>query len=258
MDYYQFVISTIKKAGEILLAHYQENQVISTKYGDIRNIVTETDLRINDFLMREVKSNYPGHAIYSEELNSSFVPSEPLWVIDPIDGTANFARQVPHFAISLGLIVNQEPIVGAVYNPATNDLFSFKKGEGAFLNKKIIKVSSIADLSLSYVLMLTGKKKELRDWGAAFYRKLLDRANKTRNFASSALDICFLAAGRVDGVVYGQLTTLDVAPAIGLLLEAGGKITDEMGQPVQFSNEPSRIVASNGTKLHEELLGLAA
>lgn len=237
------------------MAHYRENQAISIKDGDIRNIVTETDFIINDFLTKEIKSNYPEYAIYSEEANSSFASSGLLWVIDPIDGSANFARQVPHFAISLGLMVNQEPAVGAIFNPITNDLFSFKKGEGAFLNEKIIKVSDTADLSLAYVLMLTGKKKELRDWGAALYRKLLERANKTRNFASSSLDICFLATGRVDGVFYGQVTTLDIVPAIGLLLEAGGKITDEAGRPIRFLNEPSKIVASNG-KLHNQLLEL--
>lgn len=258
MDYQQFIISTIKKAGEVLLAHYDESYSVSIKGGDPRDIVTEIDLKINDFLTDEIKKKYPGQVIYSEEIGSGIEKSGSLWTLDPIDGTANFARRIPHFAISMGLIENGFPLAGAVFNPITNELFSFEKSRGAFLNQRPIRVSAISDLSSACIFMLTGKKRELRDWGAALYRKLLDRANKTRNFGSSALDVCFVAAGRIEGVIYGQLTTLDVAPAIGILLEAGGKITDEIGRPLRFSSEPSKIVASNGTALHEELLSLAA
>ena len=222
---YQFIISTIKKAGQILLEHYQESYKKMIKRGDVRSIVTEIDLKINDFLVGEIKKIFPGHAIYSEEGSGLDGGSEFMWTLDPIDGSANFSRRIPHFAISICLLKGGLPIAGAVYNPITNELFSFQVGEGAFLNDQPMKVSTVSELSQAGILMVTGKKPENRDWGVGIYRKLLDGANKTRIFGSSALDICFVADGRIEGVIYGELSTLDIAAALGILTEAGGKIT---------------------------------
>lgn len=255
---YQFIISTIKKAGEILLENYRGSYEKMIKCGDVRNIVTEIDLKINDFLVGEIKKVFPGHAIYSEEGSGLDGGSEFMWALDPIDGSANFSRRIPHFAISVCLLKSKLPVAGAVYNPTTNELFSFRRGEGAFLNDQPIKVSTVSELSQAGIFLVTGKKPEIRDWGAGIYRGLLDRANKTRIFGSSALDLCFLADGRIEGVIYGELSTLDIAAVLGILTEAGGKITTVSGEQVGISAEPQKIVASNGTKIHEALLSLAA
>ena len=256
MDTHDFIISTIKKAGEILLENYRGSYEKMIKHGDARDIVTEIDLKINDFLVGEIKKVFPGHAIYSEEGNGLDSGSEFMWALDPIDGSANFSRRIPHFAISICLLKNKLPIAGAVYNPITNELFSFRKGEGALLNDRPIKVSMVSELSQAGIFMVTGKKPENRNWGAGVYLKLLDTANKTRMFGSSALDICFVADGRIEGVIYGELSTLDIAAALGILTEAGGRITAPLGEPVGISAEPQKIVASNGTKIHEKLLSL--
>lgn len=253
---HQFIIETIKKAGEILLENYRENYEKMIKLGDVCNIVTEIDLKINDFLVGEIKEAFPDYAIYSEEGGGLNSDSEFLWALDPIDGSANFSRRIPHFATSICLLKSGLPIAGAVYNPITNELFSFKKDEGAFLNGQPIKVSMIFELSQAGIFMVTGKKPENRDWGAGVYRKLLDGTNKTRIFGSSALDICFVADGRIEGVIYGELSTLDIAAALGILTEAGGKITTASNGQVEISAEPQKIVASNGTKIHEKLLSL--
>lgn len=255
MDYHQFIISTIKKAGEILLANYQQNQTISIKEGDIRNIVTETDFKINKFLIKEIKNHCPEHGIYSEETGSDSLSNKNLWTIDPIDGTANFARRIPHFAITIGLLQNGQPILGAVYNPITKELYSFEKGKGAFLNGTPIHVSNVAVLDDACVFMTSGRKPGTQEWGSQLYLNLLKRANKTRNFAGSALDLCFVAAGKIEGTVYGTLTTMDVASAIGILAEAGGMITDGNGNPLPLSVLPQRCVVSNG-KIHAELLSV--
>lgn len=256
MDTHDFIISTIKKAGETLLENYRGSYEKMIKRGDARNIVTEIDLKINDFLVGEIKKVFPGHAIYSEEGSGFDGGSEFMWTLDPIDGSANFSRRIPHFAISICLLKGELPIAGAVYNPITNELFSFRRGEGAFLNDQPIKVSTISELSQAGIFMVTGKKPENRNWGAGVYLKLLDAANKTRIFGSSALDICFVADGRIEGVIYGELSALDVAAALGILAEAGGKITTPLGEPIRVSAEPQKIAASNGTKIHDELLNL--
>ncbi len=256
MTLYQFIISTVKKAGEILLENYRGNYEKMIKHGDVRNVVTEIDLKINDFLVGEIKKVFPNHAIYSEEGSGLDSGNEFMWALDPIDGSANFSRRIPHFAISICLLKDKLPIAGAVYNPIADELFGFRAGEGAFLNDQPIKVSTVSKISQAGIFMTTGKKPENRNWGAGVYLKLLDAANKTRMFGSSALDICFVADGRIEGVIYGELSTLDIAAALGILTEAGGKITTSLGKPVRVSAEPQKIVASNGTKIHEKLLSL--
>lgn len=237
-----------------MLADYYKIHESWIKDGDPRNIVTEIDLKINNFLIEQIKAFFPEHDIYSEEGGGSGTAREHLWVLDPIDGSANFSRHLPHFAISVGLLQHKQPLTGAVYNPITRELFSFRKGEGAFFNGQKIMVSRVDQLSQAGVFLVTGKKPEVRDWGAGVYRKLLDQGNKTRIFGSSALDLCFVADGRIEGVIYGELTTMDIAPAIGILVEAGGKITGPDGKPVGISVAPQRIIASNGTKIHQILL----
>lgn len=258
MNYYKFIISTIKKAGEMLLSDYRRACRTWTKNNDPRDIVTEVDLKINDFFIEQIKVAYPKHAVYSEEGGGSGVEKEYLWVLDPIDGSANFVRHLPHFAVSVGLFQNGRLLTGAVFNPVTDELFSFKKGRGAFLNNEKISVSAVSDLAQAGIFMVTGRKQELRDWGAGMYRKLLDKGNKTRIFGSSALDLCFLADGRMEGVIYGELTTMDIAPAIGILWEAGGKITGLQGETMEISTLPQKIIASNGTKIHQLLEKIAA
>ena len=227
---------------------------IMTKNNDPRDIVTAVDFEVSNFLINAIKKNFPDHGIYSEESEERKSASEFLWVIDPIDGSSNFARHIPHFAICIGLLQNMIPVAGAVYNPNTRELFSFKKDEGAYLNGKPISVSPVSDLSLAYVFLHAGRKKELWDWGGASYRKLLEHANKTSNFSGSALDTCFVAAGRIEASIYGQLTTMDIAAAIGILLEAGGRVVDNNGEPAALSKTPTKIIMTNNDKIKKAIL----
>ncbi len=257
MGIYNFIISKIEDAGGILLDSYGKSMHQEIKNNDPRDIVTEADLRINDFLSKAIKNNFPQHSIYSEEsppYSSKGKNDEYLWVLDPIDGTSNFLHQTPHFAISMGLIRKGRPFAGAIFNPVTRELFSFKQGEGAYLNDVPLHVSSVTDIDKAFVLMLTGRAQELHPWGVYLYNFLLKKASKTRSLASSALDICFVAAGRADACIYGQLTTLDIAPAIGVLLEAGGAMTNAEGAPAEISAVPQKIIVSNNTKLHDVLV----
>jgi len=254
MEIDDFIIKIIKEAGDVLLKNYRGSYAKTIKHGDFQDIVTAVDLEINKFLTKEINKNFPKQDVYSEESDNPVKNGEDLWVLDPIDGTANFSRRIPHFAISVGLLKNGYPVTGAVYNPVSRELFSFRKGEGAFLNGQKMAVSSVSELSQAGVFMTTGKNPASRDWGVGVYRNLLDKVNKTRVFSSSALDLCFLADGRIEGVIYGGLTTMDIAAAVGILMEAGGKITDQEGKPAEISAVPQRIIASNGTPIHELLL----
>lgn len=216
-----------------------------SKGGDPRDVVTSVDLAVNDFLVQKIQEAFPDDSIYSEESAEAFAQTSRLWTIDPIDGSSNFARGIPHFAICIAFLENGVPHAGAVYNPVTNELFSFEKGKSAFLNDKPIHVSEITELKDAFVLLHAGRKPEVREWGGKAYRALLEHAKKTSNLAGSALDTCFVAAGRVEANIYGTLSTLDVAAAVGILTEAGGILVTEQGERAELRSTPQRVIAAN-------------
>jgi len=253
MDNYNFTIKTVKEAGDHLVSLRARGFETLGKHGDPKDVVTSVDLEIEKFIVDRIKEEFPDHGVYSEEGASVVSQNKLQWTIDPIDGTANFSRGIPHFSVCLGLLKGSEIMLGAVYNPVTNELFSFKKGKGAFLNGEKIRVSTIEDLKDAHVFLHVGRKEELREWGGESYKKLLANAKKTSNLASSALDACFVAAGRIEANIYGTLSALDIAPALGILKEAGGIIADEDGNFPELDSIPQKIYMANNKKILEAL-----
>lgn len=255
MDRYDFILTQVRLAGELLMRLREEKFSTLEKGGDPRDIVTSVDLAVNDFLIGAIRTAFPEDAIHSEE-GSGTEEASRLWAIDPIDGSSNFSRGIPHFAICVAFLENGIPQAGAVYNPVTDELFSFKKGAGAFLNGSPIRVSTETDLKNSFVFLHAGRKPELWDWGGASYTKLLSAAKKVANYGGSALDACFVASGRIEANIYGRLTSVDIAAAIGILLEAGGRVVNEKGEPVLFSEEPQKVVMTNNEAIGKQVLDL--
>lgn len=255
MEPYDFIVSTVREAGEVLKKARDEGFTATMKGGDPRDVVTSVDSAVNAFIIGRIKEEYPDDAIYSEEGGGSEGGGRK-WAIDPIDGSANFSRGIPHYAICLALLEGGAPVAGAVYNPVTDELFSFKKGGGAFLNGTPISVSTITNLKDASVFLHAGRKPELWDWGGASYTKLLGAAKKTSNYGGSALDACFVAAGRIEANIYGRLTTMDIAAAIGILLEAGGRVVNDKGEPIAFSAEPQKVVMTNSPEIELAVLKL--
>lgn len=255
MDPYDFIVKTVREAGELLLMKRDEGFATMTKGGDPRNVVTSADHAVNDFIVSKIKAVYPGDAIYSEE-GGGIEAGVRQWAIDPIDGSSNFSRGIPHYAVCLALLEQGVPVAGAVFNPVTNELFSFKKGGGAFLNGKPIMVSAITELKDASVFLHAGRSPELWDWGGASYTKLLGVAKKIGNFGGSALDACFVASGRIEVNIYGRLTTMDIAAAIGILLEAGGRVVNDKGEPIAFLTEPQKVVMANNESIEKAILDL--
>lgn len=253
MNHYDFIVTNVRAAGDVLMRLREEKFETLEKDGNPRDIVTSVDLAVNDFLIGKIRESFPNDAIYSEE-GSGTVAGKNTWAIDPIDGSSNFSRGIPHFSVCLGLLKNGAPVVGAVYNPVTKELFSFIKGGGAFLNGKPIHVSAISDLAKAQVVFSPGSRSpELWDWAAASYRKLLEHSLKRGMYGSSALDLCFVASGRADAGVYGALSTLDIAAAIGILREAGGRVVTTKGEPIAFSTEPQTILMANNEEIERSL-----
>ena len=256
MTRYDFIIENVRAAGKLLMQLRNEKFETLEKGGDPRDIVTSVDFAVNDFLVGKIKESFPDDTIYSEEGEEVITETPNLWTIDPIDGSANFSRGIPHFAICLAFLKNGVPESGAVYNPITDELFSFQKGSGAFLNGKLIHVSAETNLKNSFVFLHAGRKPELWDWGGESYTKLLNSAKKTSNLGGSALDTCFVAAGRIEANITGRLTTIDIAGAIGILLEAGGISVNDKGETTTFSIEPQKVIMSNNSEIENAILKL--
>lgn len=254
IDRYAFITEITKEAGDRLLSWRQEKFTVSTKGKDFRDLVTSVDLAVDDLLRKQINQTFPTEAIYSEENKINLDKTDSFWTIDPIDGTSNFARNIPHFAVCLAYMEKGQPLAGAVYNPVTCELFSFKKKEGVFLNGQKISVSSVERVSEAYVLLHIGRRPEFLDRGLDLQRFLLASAKKNINLGSSALDLCFLAAGRLDAVIYGTLTTLDVAVAIGIVREAGGEVYTPEGMPAMLQPGPQQIIATSRHNLFLEII----
>lgn len=256
MDPYTFTLDTLKEAGTLLMKLRAEKFSTNTKNDDPKDIVTSVDYAVNDFIMGRIKEAFPEDSIHSEETLEVNHPGLRLWAIDPIDGTSNFSRGIPHFAICLGLLNGGVPQVGGVYNPVTNEMFSFKKGGGAFLNGQPIKVSDNTELKDCFVLFHAGRRADLQEWGGAGYRTLLANVKKTSNLAASALDTCFVASGRVEASVYGTFAALDVASAVGVLTEAGGILAAADGTPATLTRTPEKTYAVNNNTILEKMRAL--
>lgn len=255
MDIYDFIVKTVEEAGNIVLQASERGFETLSKGGDPRDVVTSVDIEVNNFLTKEIQSVFPGDIIYSEE-SPKVAYGARMWAIDPIDGSSNFSRGIPHYSVCMAQIENDEAVAGAVYNPATRELFSFRKGGGAFLNGAPIRVSNISYLKDSFVLFHAGRKPELATWGGSSYAALIGAAKKTSNLAGSALDACFVAAGRVEANIYGTLSTLDVAAAIGILTEAGGVVYTAKGETALLSSVSEKIYMANSAEGAKALIAL--
>jgi len=244
-------IEIVKKAGEIFKEGFNKNLEIKSK--GIKDLVTEYDVKVEKFLINEFKKFTEYSIIAEETMQEEFNNSI---IIDPIDGTTNFAHHIPHCAISVGIYENKFPKYAIVYNPILNELFYAKRGEGAYKNSKKIEVSNQNDFQRS--LIATGfpyssaENEEDLKWVINKLKHILPRCQDIRRLGSAALDLCYVAEGKYEGFYEINLKPWDVSAGILIVSEAGGIISNEYGNEYNFF-EDKCIVASNGT-IHNELV----
>lgn len=216
------------------------------------DLVTEYDRRSEAFIVAALRESFPDHAVRGEEgtrLNSG---AEYEWLIDPLDGTTNFAHGLPIFSVVLTLLQGGQPIVGVVYDPTRDELFTAVKGEGAFLNHQRLHVSNRQPLSRA--LLVTGFPYDVRtnpDNNIARFTHFAVRARAVRRLGSAGLDLAYVAAGRIDGYWESRLNPWDVAAGVLAVREAGGRVTDFEDHVVPVPN--LSLVASNGL-IHAQML----
>jgi myo-inositol-1(or 4)-monophosphatase len=226
---------------------------ISNKEG-MNNLVTEADHAAEKAIFEVIQNEHPDHYILSEETGEIYMDSAYKWIIDPIDGTVNFANGIPICCVSIGLEFNGQMIMGAVYNPILNELFFAQTGFGATLNEKRIKVSEKTNLLHS--CLVTGFPYTYLDepnGPLQVFDKLIRKGIPVRRLGSAAIDLCWVAAGRFDGFYEHKLNAWDSAAGFLMVQEAGGKVTDFKGDP--YSPYQPHIIATNG-KIHDELVSV--
>ena len=251
-----FLHDIILAAGELSLEYQGKLDTIEINRKSRRDLVTEADVAVEEFLVGKVKEKYPGHSIFGEESGSHAGQGggeKWRWVIDPIDGTNSFVWGQHFYSVSVALEKDGETILGAVYAPALGELFEAERGKGAFLNGKSIHVSKEDKLRNS--MWATGFACVRNDYepnNLADFCKVLPEITAIRRFGSAAVDLCYVACGRCEGFWELNLHVYDVAAGMIIAEEAGATITDLSGKPMSDYKE---IVCTNGL-IHDEFIRL--
>jgi myo-inositol-1(or 4)-monophosphatase len=241
----QKAITAIKSAGSIINSFEAGNTPVFEKSAS--NCVTQIDYNVEAFLVSELSKILPESNIITEEATQNqFDFSKPTWILDPVDGTTNLMHSYNHSAISLALFIDKKPQIGIIYNPYNEELFTAEFGLGAFLNGKKIQVSSNKTLDKSLICFGTSPyEKEKSEKVFSITHKIFLSCQDIRRSGSAALDIAYVACGRLDAYFELNLKPWDFAGGILILLEAGGKITNWKGIDPDVS-VTSNIIASNG------------
>lgn len=245
--------NAVMAGGEQVAKYF--NQTFEIKYKEGRNnLVTAADHASEDAILEVIRASYPDHYILTEESGDLPQNSEFKWIIDPIDGTINFAHGIPLNCVSIGIEKNGEMILGMIYNPHMNELFFAEKGKGATFNSKPIKVSNETDAYKS--CLVTGFPytyiKEDNGPIEVFSRFIMEGV-PIRRLGAAAIDLCWVAAGRLDGFYEHKLQPWDSAAGFLIVEEAGGKVTDLKGNT--YSPYQPKILATNG-HIHNQMLSI--
>ncbi|HXS95782.1 MAG TPA: inositol monophosphatase family protein [Candidatus Limnocylindrales bacterium] len=250
MQFLETAVDIAREAGSLTAGFFERRVAYETK-GEF-DLVTEADRASEKLIVERLRTYFPTHSIVAEEGGGIETAGEYRWFVDPLDGTTNFAHGFPAYNVTLGLERAGEMIAGVVYDPIRQELFTAERGAGAFLNNRRIRVSKVAALAGS--LSSTGfpSRKRHHNINIHFYYQLAMASHGVRRTGSAAIDLAYVACGRLDFFWEFGLKPWDVAAGTLLVSEAGGRVTDMNGHP--HSVTKSDHVLADNTSLHEEVL----
>jgi myo-inositol-1(or 4)-monophosphatase len=251
--YLTTAIEAVVLAGDLQMARFGQDFAVNKK-GTI-DLVTEVDVAVERRFRALVAERFPDHQILAEEMGgAAAVPAGPCWVFDPIDGTTNFAHGLPIFCASLALEIDGVPEVAAVYDPNRKELFTAERGGGAFLNGRPLRVSSASELVDA--MLVTGFPYDVHtrvEEIVGLFGAFVGQARAVRRLGSAAIDLCYVAAGRLDGFWETDLRPWDIAGGALVVSEAGGRVTNTDGDA--FTSRGGHVLATNG-HLHDAMLSV--
>ena len=239
-----------RQAGQILRAGYQKEHQVA--YKGVIDLVTEVDRQSEDYLLGEIRKSFPDHYVLSEESGGTH-GGEHQWYIDPLDGTVNYAHNIPFFSVSIAYASNGTMKLAAVYDPLRDEMFTAERGKGANLNNRLLHVSGAVELQRS--LLVTGFPYDA--WDSKFdnfgnFVKFSKMTQGVRRFGSAALDLCYVAAARFDGFWELSLSPWDVAAGGLICEEAGGRVTNVYGKADYIS--PPQSILATAPGIHARML----
>jgi myo-inositol-1(or 4)-monophosphatase len=253
-SFLETAIAAAREAGQIQLRHLGGDLGISSKSSD-SDLVTLVDKACEAAIRTRILGAHPDHAILGEE-GGNVGSGTHQWIVDPLDGTVNYAHGFPFFCVSIGLEVNGERAVGVVYDPVRDELFHAVKGDGAFLNGKAVRVSKQTELN-GRAMLATGFPYDPQSALEALeiFRRFLGLGLPIRRPGAAALDLCYVACGRIDGFFEYKLNAWDCAAAMLVIDEAGGKTSNFLGRDYEYADR--KLVASNRL-IHDAMLSVIA
>lgn len=247
----KILLLACKTAGKTLLKSYNSKKVVKSKGNN--DWVTEYDIKIEKSIINILKKNFPDSEFIGEETGSSSIKKEMTWIIDPIDGTNNFIHNYPFFCTSIGLMIKGKISYGAIYDPLRDEFFYAQKNKGAFLNGKRIRVSKVR--KVSDTLLCTGFISSKKNYGKKNidnFKRLVFKCRSIRRDGSAALDLAYVACGRLDGFWELGLNSWDTSAGVLLVREAGGRVISADGKNYNILKSKS-LLASNKVILKDIL-----
>lgn len=248
------VLIQAANAGGAVIAHYFDGVFKIENKSTINDLVTEVDKHAEKAIIDIIKLHFPTHSVISEEVGELMQDSDYEWIIDPIDGTVNFAHAIPICCVSIGVRHKGQMILGAVFNPIMKEFFFAEKGKGAYLNDMKISVSKKSDFKKA--CLVTGFPYK---WPKSYvhpikvFERFIMEGLPVRRLGSAAIDLCWVACGRFDGFWEYNLNPWDIAAGYLIVEEAGGKITNFDGDPYNVNDKET--LATNGI-IHDDMLKL--
>jgi myo-inositol-1(or 4)-monophosphatase len=255
-EYFKVCLDLTKEAGQVIREAIVKSKQIQTKSSDI-DLVTETDQQVEKLLIGGLQKNFPDHKFIGEESTAvgqkCVLTDDPTWIIDPVDGTMNFVHGLPLVAISIGLLIKKTPVIGIIYNPILDQLYTARLGQGAFLNGKPIRVSGTKDLSQALVCSEAGTSKDPEKKRVVLNNlgKLIGSCHGLRQLGTAACSIGMVACGGADAFCHMGIHCWDLAAGQLIVEEAGGCMRDYSGGPLDLMNR--RVICASSEELAKQL-----
>ena len=252
LEFLQAAEEAARRAGHVLRAWSSK---FTVREKSRSNLVTEADLAAQQAIHDFLRGRYPQHGFHGEEgLNEERPDSPYRWIIDPLDGTTNYVHGFPYYAVSIGLEFEGKLVVGVVFDPTRDEMFLAARGSGATLNRRPLRPSENTELGQSMLVASLPVATSAEDPAVRRFLKLIPLAQTIQRTGSAALNLAYVAAGRVDGFWSTSLKPWDMAAGVVLVQEAGGLVTRIDGSV--FDVEIPSLLATNGSAIHQELVGL--